>query len=411
MALEKNFDERNLLAREPPEPTVVEVAFDCRVTPVALEARNAQRLAANRAMRRSLPSHGAFINAHIDKIKSDIDKINIEAHGTAALCFEAMKAIVLAFVVACGTPGGAADGGADASSDVAVDALAGKSNAVNQTIASNALCTALPNFYWEIGDKNGVLLSGKVGALYDASTKMDIASASKLVFGAYVVEKFDTNFGALDGNAMRMLSGYVSFEYTSCVTSTTVSDCFSQGDNAIFTAADVGMFDYGGGHFQKYAIDLGLGDDDNDALATEMKTMVGTDLAFTYSSPQLAAGINTSASDYGAFLRKILSGTLAIHDALGVNAVCTLPSSCPTAVYSPAPAAWHYSYAHWVEDDPTTGDGAFSSPGAFGFYPWIDATKTYYGILARYSLDPNAYIASAECGAVIRKAFVSGQSQ
>ena len=30
------------------------------------------------------------------------------------------------------------------------------------------------------------------------------------------------------------------------------------------------------------------------------------------------------------------------------------------------------------------GDGAFSSPGLFGFYPWIDAGKTYYGVLARY---------------------------
>jgi len=29
------------------------------------------------------------------------------------------------------------------------------------------------------------------------------------------------------------------------------------------------------------------------------------------------------------------------------------------------------------------GDGAFSSPGAFGFYPWIDRTKTNYGVLAR----------------------------
>jgi len=322
---------------------------------------------------------------------------------------KAMRAFVLACAaaIACGT----SPESSDASVDASADTLGEKANAIDQTIANDALCNTLPNFYWEIGDKNGALLSGQVGSLYGATTEMDIASASKLVFGAYVVQRFSHDFQDLDGNAMRMLSGYVSFEYASCLTSTTVADCFSQGSNATFTAADVGMFDYGGGHFQNYAINLGLGDDDDDALAAEMKTMVGSELTFTYSSPQLAAGIHTSASDYAAFLRKILSSTLAIHDALGVNAVCTLPSSCPTAVYSPAPAAWHYSYAHWVEDDPTTGDGAFSSPGAFGFYPWIDATKTYYGILARYSLDANAYIESAECGAVIRRAFVSGQAQ
>ena len=45
-----------------------------------------------------------------------------------------------------------------------------------------------------------------------------------------------------------------------------------------------------------------------------------------------------------------------------------------------------------MEDDPAVhGDGAFSSPGAFGFYPWIDSSKSYYGIISRQQtgeLDP-----------------------
>ena len=115
---------------------------------------------------------------------------------------------------------------------------------------------------------------------------------------------------------------------------------------------------------------------------------------------------------YGAFLRRIL-GDLVIRDSLGSHAVCTNPSTCPTALYSPVPAAesWHYSLAHWVEDDPTVGDGAFSSAGAFGFYPWIDASKTYYGILARYSVSANAYIQSVQCGRLLRKAWLSAEVQ
>jgi len=31
-------------------------------------------------------------------------------------------------------------------------------------------------------------------------------------------------------------------------------------------------------------------------------------------------------------------------------------------------------------------------PRAFGFYPWIDATKAYYGIVARHSLATGAYV-------------------
>src|SRR5690606_17686590 len=103
---------------------------------------------------------------------------------------------------------------------------------------------------------------------------------------------------------------------------------------------------------------------------------------------------------------------------LGHNPVCTDPSSCATALSSPAPEKWHYSLGHWVEDDPTTGDGAFSSPGAFGFYPWIDSSKTYYGILSRYDLansgNPAAtssYWKSVLCGRLIRKAWISGEAQ
>jgi CubicO group peptidase (beta-lactamase class C family) len=215
----------------------------------------------------------------------------------------------------------------------------------------------------------------------------------------------------IDASAMRMLSGYVSLTYDSCVGAATVSSCFAAASNSTHTASEDGRFYYNGGHFQKYAVDLGLGNDDNGALAMHIKSLVGAELAFTYSSPQLAGGVKTTAADYAAFLRKILAGGLAIHDHLGENAVCTQPSTCSAADYSPAPAAWHYSYAHWVEDDPQTGDGAFSSPGAFGFYPWIDASKTYYGIVARYALTSGAYIESAKCGAALRKAFITGTPQ
>ncbi len=281
---------------------------------------------------------------------------------------------------------------------------------MTQAIATDPACSGLTNYYWEIGDVSGPLASGAVGSGVSASTVMGIASASKLVFGAYVVERFKADLSRMDASAMRMLSGYTSLVYDSCVGTQTVLDCLDAGSNATLTDADVGHFFYNGGHFQKYAVDLGLGGDDDQALAADIKAQVGTELAFTYGSPQLAGGIRTSAADYAAFLRKILAGKLAIVDHLGESPVCTDPATCPSALYSPAaPNAWHYSYGHWVEDDPATGDGAFSSPGAFGFYPWIDATRTYYGILARYSLATQAYVESAKCGAVLRKAFVSGK--
>lgn len=85
----------------------------------------------------------------------------------------------------------------------------------------------------------------------------------------------------------------------------------------------------------------------------------------------------------------------------------------------PANESWSYSIGHWVETDPAAGDGAFSSAGAFGFYPWIDAGKTWYGIVARKQTpqgqDTDRSLGegyrSAQCGRLIRKAWMTGSAQ
>ena len=105
-----------------------------------------------------------------------------------------------------------------------------------------------------------------------------------------------------------------------------------------------------------------------------------------------------------------------MRDALGTNAVCTSTKAPCSAAYTPLPeVAWRYSIAHWVEDDTSTGgDGAFSSPGAFGFYPWIAADKQTYGVISRQEPSGNAVqngYASARCGRLIREAWKTGTAQ
>jgi CubicO group peptidase (beta-lactamase class C family) len=203
-----------------------------------------------------------------------------------------------------------------------------------------------------------------------------------------------------------------------------VHQCFVEprtvgpGNNNDFVAANQNKFFYNGGHFQWLADgDLSLGATNNASLAAAVAAQVGNEWVFAYDSPQLAAGVKTTAADYGFFLRKILSNQLRMHDALGTNAVCTNPLTCSAAVSTPIPTneSWHYSIGHWVEDDPAVGDGAFSSPGAFGFYPWIDASKTYYGILAREvipaSTNDSIAVDSVSCGRAIRKAWLTASPQ
>ena len=327
-------------------------------------------------------------------------------------------------VAGCG--GGSADAGADpatqtapANKVLADPALAARQLAASRTAqsASNA-CSTIRPFYWELGDRTQPLASGSVkaagsGAGYDAQSVMNIASASKWLYGAYVVERRQ---GALSEEDLRFLnfrSGYTSFGFSGCEPQDTVASCVARGDNGVQTPGQVDKFFYNGGHMQKHASlpwpGMALGALDNAALALEMRRVLGWDIALSYSQPQLPGGVRTSAADYALFLRKLLGGQLRMGALLGSHPVCTNPATCSDALYSPVDPSlsWHYSIGHWVEDDPLAGDGAFSSAGAFGFYPWVDASKTYYGIVARVSMAGEG-AESAACGAQIRQAWMSG---
>jgi hypothetical protein len=299
-----------------------------------------------------------------------------------------------------------------------------RAQAATQTAQNNALCIAVQPFYWEIGNSSMTLAGATAGGTTPtAITPMLIASASKWIFGSYVVQlRNGSPLSPNDLSALRMQSGHTNLKYGVCKLSMTVDGCFN-ANNGAGTNADIdnnamGKFSYNGGHFQWLAdTDLNLGSKNSSALQTAVAGQLGTDFTFTYDSPQLAAGVQTTGQDYGFFLRKILSNQLRMHDLLGTNAVCTNPSTCPQALYAPIPSSesWHYSLGHWVEDDPKVGDGAFSSPGAFGFYPWIDASKTYYGVLARYSqpaqVGDTVATDSVVCGRIIRKAWMTAVAQ
>lgn len=273
--------------------------------------------------------------------------------------------------------------------------------------SSNA-CAAIRPFYWELGDRSAALTSGAVGGnAYGPGTTMNIASASKWLYGAYVVQRRAGVLSAEDIKHLTFRSGYTRFAL--CLPAQTVDGCLNYLNNGAYVPASDGRFDYGGGHMQKHASLMNLGGMNNAALAAELRSQLGADIALAFSQPQPAGGVVSTPADYARFLRKLLDGTLALGSRLGSQAVCTNPLTCPTADGTPVPTteSWHYSLGHWVEDDPQVGDGAFSSAGAFGFYPWIDAARTHYGIVAREA-GAGSGEASANCGRLIRKAWVTG---
>jgi hypothetical protein len=304
--------------------------------------------------------------------------------------------------------------------------------AVTATAETNALCTVLEPFYWEIGNSVSSLASGSVGTDTSGNpvlgtTQMAIASASKWIYATYVAQLRGSaaNLTSNDIKFLNFTSGYTNMgsNGTACpanLSPDTVNGCLALTNPTTgqpYSAqnpATVGVFDYDAGHIENHAAQFtALGN----VPASQLGSQIGSQLGladtsqFVYTMPLLAGAVVTNAEVYAGILRGILSGALFMHDALSVQPVCTLPStSCPAA-YSPIPRAWHYSMGHWIEDD-ATGDGAFSSPGAYGFYPWIDASVKYYGIIARH--DPNGTgegYSSAQCGQVLRQAWTTGVQQ
>jgi hypothetical protein len=296
-------------------------------------------------------------------------------------------------------------------------------NAAKNTAEKNSVCTKIAPFYWEVGSKSATLVSGTVGAGVTAATVMNIASASKLVYAAYVSQKKAGVLSAGDIKSLTFRSGYTTFD--KCVVTDSVRSCAISGTNGSFVAGNDNKFFYGGGHMQVHADQaMNLGSLTNTTLADEINNglqLGATSADFTYSVPQPAGGISTSPQIYAKFLRKLLDGSLKLGSQLSDNAVCTTPSACPSSALStpfPSDETPLYGLGHWIEDK-TKSDGAFSSPGLFGFYPWIDPTLSSYGVIGRYSVvgiastDPQVqpYTQSMYCGRLIRKAWATGFAQ
>jgi hypothetical protein len=337
--------------------------------------------------------------------------------------FSAATLIACVMLASCG------GGGSSSSSDVQppppppplpTDSKTAATNTAN----NNPLCKAIAPFYFEIGDSTGMLHSGAVGtksngSQYKRTDSMNIASSSKWLFGAYAVE---VRGGALDPvNDVPLLnftSGWSNFNNANCQNNDTVASCNNGARDTNEQANHI--FHYNAGHLQTWAASYaGTANLVTATLASEVQRVLGSDVAIQYFQPQLAGGVTTTAASYASFLRKLLGPTPALKmgTLLGTNATCTLTSAtCNASAPNVVPEAWHYSMAHWVEDDASTNKTddyfAYSSGGALGFYPWVDKTKTLYGLIAReqIGLGGEGYD-SGQCGRLIRVAWKTGTAQ
>lgn len=301
-------------------------------------------------------------------------------------------------------------------------------------------------FYIEMGDATAARFSLSVGTpTVSSTTRYVIASASKMIYAMYVVQKRGgyANLTASDIQFLTFQSGYTNMGSDTQGTQCTAP---SSGNNSInycltlpglvdpshngtyYNSATVNTFNYDSGHEQNHAAQnfSTLSAADTSVIGGTFAAAFGLSYGsgpgqffLYYNQPLMAGGAYTSGHDYGTLLRAVLSGTVNFLGALGQNQVCAYTTThtppCNASFSPVAPQQWNYSIGHWVEiDSRYNNDGSFSSPGAFGFYPWIDSTKTYYGVISRYAKANGATgngQRSQQCAQLVRRAWLTGVQQ
>lgn len=300
--------------------------------------------------------------------------------------------------------------------------------AIKATISANHDCKKLGDFYWEVGNSEGKVVSGSQGESYDADTAMKIASASKWLFGAYVFETLKGHVTDEHKEFLQMRSGYTNMSNVSCLRDKvkTVKDCFlaeskirklfGRGSNATIGSENKGKFFYNGSHAQALAVkqEIGLADKNNEMLALAMKNSLSLE-NLSYFFPQLAGGAKTNPRTYAVFLRNLMNEKYFLGKTLLAEKGVCANSSCGFKDVAESPVAdhllWWYGNHYWIEKNQKGVVEAYSSPGLFGFYPWISADKKYYGIIAREGSARERGMKSISCGQAIRAAFLLEKSR
>lgn len=155
-------------------------------------------------------------------------------------------------------------------------------------------------------------------------------------------------------------------------------------------------FDYGGHSMQVagWIAERATGEDWNRLFRDELATPLGmsaTDFGFfpgvNVGNPRIGGGAFATAGDMLKLLQLHLdAGRFEGRRLLDPDTVAEMQrrqTRGTVIVSTPFSAAAGYGIGHWVDREAADGQSAqLSSPGAFGFTPWIDTRRGIAGVLA-----------------------------
>lgn len=247
--------------------------------------------------------------------------------------------------------------------------------------------------------------------------RVAIASASKLVSGLTLFRLIDQGYLSLESTTgdllgwqgekgsiqLRHLLSFTSgldYENT-CTYSTvfTLAECVAEIEASASLAAPGVQFDYGSTHLAVAGLmaEVITGDRWNDIFQQQLAEPLGLADSIVYyaqplsssnpDNPLLAGGLRLSMNDYEPFLR-LLFNEGVVDDQQFISAelmAAQTQTPYPDSIIGNTPSAiesLRYGFTAWLEcATPDTGCEILSSPGAFGFTPWVDKSAGYYAIL------------------------------
>jgi D-alanyl-D-alanine-carboxypeptidase/D-alanyl-D-alanine-endopeptidase len=269
-----------------------------------------------------------------------------------------------------------------------------------------------------IYDRNGVKVFERMYGAFSPDQRVAIASASKLVSGAVIFSLIDKGYLTLDSTTGSILgwtgpqaaitlrqllsftSGLPPSHACTAISSIMLGECVNLISQETLVATPGTRFDYGSTHLHVAArmAEVQTNLPWNTIFANELRMPLGLPgLVQYYTAPQfivgttnplIAGGMRASMNEYARILQLTYDkgrwqGAQLIGETLfDMQTIEPYPNA--VIGYSPAPTGWNvrYGLAAWLEcATPAAGCTSISSPGAFGFTPWIDRTAGYYAIL------------------------------
>jgi CubicO group peptidase (beta-lactamase class C family) len=287
--------------------------------------------------------------------------------------------------------------------------------------------------------QDGQVIYRKRFGPFDVGRVVPVASAAKWTSGAVIMSLIADGKLSLDdriGKFFPEMTGRKAeitvrqlFSHTAGITGG--DPCIASNDETLTTCARAILnlpliaepgteFSYGGGSMQvggRIAEIAG-----GEPFATLFRKRIAEPLGLkhtgysafgTAGNPLIAAGLVSSAPEFARFLQMIVAGGMyegkrvlpasAIEEMLSDQTRGARLALSPLAGY-PSVATSRYGVGIWREvNDPATGRSIeASSPGAFGFIPWIDRDRGIVGVLTMRGNIGNAMPTYLAMKAIIR---------